>query len=414
MDGIKEFGELDEASDIDDLDESGDIDNFDASGLKYNARLDQEQEQERQLAVVESILLERSFVSRRGELGGVATLVRLVHDAAEGDPQAINSIVELAIQFNNFRGLDADSLYTFKSLRQNYTWLNMEMEAVSATLFVDDPLIHWTVNEAFHNLYERPLPIIYCSIVQTFSRPQFDNSTVLLDYMEWCITPDVATTFSNPRNWMTNLAIRTWWDIASGRNHPISGLLTFGATVKLLGFNMYRESGPQKIQVSLWTILTKRDDKYIDADPFVAHVLYPSVFPPYPPLIAPYDIVLAISLALQGHATLEQISQICPYSPEKRILMADIVRMSLRRGRPDIAMAYGLGPGILDIIYTSNPKRVWEGSSYNNWTMYSFLRSISKHVALDQVVEIITSGSTNRQHVERAKVDYNIFLADHQ
>lgn len=380
------------------------IDALDETGLYENVRLDPVEKRARELAIVEATLNRRSFDSRRNQLSPVAILIRLIRSAVDGNLQAMTDIANLVVQYNNFRSLDSSDVAAFKSLQKSYAWLDQDMYFLYDMMLVDQIGTHWAISETFYILYDLPLPLIYCGIVQNFSQLQFDDNMTLLDYMEWCITPEVATIFSDPTNEMTKSAMRAWWEVA--QDGPISGYLTFGATVKLLGFNMAAKYGP--VRHTLFSIMTRVDAQYPYIDACVAHILYPSVFPYEDPPTTPNDIVIAIEIAMQGHATLNQITQICPYSflPDDRMLMADIVRMALNKGRADVAFAYGLGPDILEIIYAANPEELWATSVYDQWNMADFLSEIPDSIPLSKVVMAMTRGSKNRQHIIKATADY--------
>lgn len=313
-------------------------------------------------------------------------LVLLIHEVTQTFlNQPWRNLIDFVRENDSFSGTSPNAVKAFKSLLPARPWMTKEMMSVYIVGAQEQYTVgaHWQASQTFHLLYSLPKTTIYQAIVQNYSHREYRADLDLIDYVQWCLTPDGVSIYLNPSDPRTDRAFDKWSAIAN--QEPISSLLTFVISMRIMPFDLTTVS-PYGKPIYL-------SDTMSAIDRYVAHILYPHVFGPTPGPKNMNETYFAATLVLDGYGTLDQVKQVLPFSaaPHNQWLMADIMRFALIVERLDVAIYYGFGPNTVQLIdfdqtsFRDDGKRHAQ-SQHKSWGILDFLGDIPDDM-LQRVVQ---------------------------
>lgn len=318
----------------------------------------------------------------------LAVLVSLLRYSSAYTGATYLRLFDLFTSENDFMATTSREMETFKALQKRYRWMwddaFLKFKMVGER-FNMTPRQHWIMAEVFHRLYDLPKEYIYTRIVkhwtskynvtgQANDESQTQAREELIAFMEWCVTKNVAQTFTQPNDRDTGGAVAEWQEQAVQLG-IITSTLTFHMTMRLMPFNMSAEF-VDGTSLSLRQIVANMTL----SEQMVAHVLYPQVFRAVNQIPTVDVILQAVLITILGGGSVQQVQQIYPYTtaPARAILMADIARAALLYGRVDVAVAYGFGPAYLAYLDIDHPYKshTLAGSFYQGWHIFDLLDNV--------------------------------------
>lgn len=338
---------------------------------------------ERELSDVQNILQSLTWEGkiRPYDAQLLQKLVLIIHNLYQdnGNLQMWVNFLVLLRNTDGFASTSSATTKAFQAIVRSRLWMTKEMRHLFDNALPGQHqqavMDGWLMSKAFHLLYNLPKTKIYESIVRNYSQRRYRTQLDLIDYMEWCVTPKVVSAYLNDEDNQTNGFLYAWLSV----REPLSGLITFTTTMRLMPYNMTITGSIEK-SFSLGEIM-------VGADRYAAYILYPHVFEPVQKPTDPTDLYLAATLVLDGYGTLTQVNEVLPYSAaeQDQWLMADVMRHALNVDRPDVAVYYGLGPDTVQLINFDqmsfdDPVERQPLSRHESWGILDFLQDMPEEV----------------------------------